>query len=338
MTEREGEMRYRELGQSGIKASVVGLGAWAIGGWMWGGTEEKESIETIKTALDSGINLIDTAPVYGFGLSEEIVGRAIKGIRAGVVIATKCGLVWNKEAGEFHFMSDEKAVRSDSGNIKVFKYLAPDSVRREMEMSLRRLGTEYIDLYQTHWQDATTPVEDTMNELLKLKQEGKIKAIGVSNATPGHLERYMKTGQLDTDQESYSMLDRQKEKDLLPYCAAHKIAFLAYSPLARGLLTGKISPGRVFMDGDQRKGNPRYSPENRIRILEMLEKFRPFAEKYGITFTQLAIAWALHQKGCTHALVGARKTHQALENANAGDIILTSEDLRAINRIIDTYS
>jgi len=335
MTEREGEMRYRELGQSGIKASVVGLGAWAIGGWMWGGTEEKESIETIKTALDSGINLIDTAPVYGFGLSEEIVGRAIKGIRAGVVIATKCGLVWNKEAGEFHFMSDEKAVRSDSGNIKVFKYLAPDSVRREMEMSLRRLGTEYIDLYQTHWQDATTPVEDTMNELLKLKQEGKIRAIGVSNVTTAHLDRYRKTGQLDTDQESYSMLDRQKEKDLLPYCAEHGLAFLAYSPLARGLLTGKISPDRVFRDGDQRKDNPRFNRENRIKVRKMMDALAPFAEKYDGTLTQLAIAWVLHQKGCTHALVGARKTHQVLENAKAGDIILTSGDLRAINLVID---
>ncbi len=330
-------MQYREIGQSGMKASVVGLGAWAIGGWMWGGTEEKESIEAIRTAVESGINLIDTAPMYGFGLSEQIVGKAIKGIRDRVILATKCGLVWDKQQGEFHFLSDEKTIRRESGNIKVFKYLAPSSIRQEIELSLQRLGVDYIDLYQTHWQDSTTPVEDTVNELMKLKKEGKIRAIGASNATVEHLEAYRKAGQLDSDQESYSMLDRRHEKDLLPYCAKNNVAFLAYSPLARGLLTGKVSPDRVFEDGDQRKDNPRYSRENRIKVLKMLDEFKPFIEKYSVTITQLVIAWTFHQKGCTHALVGARRPEQAVENAGAGRIVLNSKDLAAMDRIIARY-
>lgn len=330
-------MRYRNIGQSGIKASVIGLGTWAIGGWMWGGTEEKESIEAIKTAVESGINLIDTAPVYGFGLSEEIVGRAVKGFRDRVILATKCGLVWDREEGKFHFASDEKTIRRGSGDIKVFRYLSPVSVRSEVEMSLRRFGTDYIDLYQTHWQDPTTPVEDTMNELLKIKQEGKIRAIGASNATVGHLDEYRKSGPLDSDQESYSMLDRKHEKDLLPYCEENNIAFLAYSPLARGLLTGKVSPDRTFEEGDQRKDNPRFSRENRIKVLKMLDEFTPLTEKYNITVTQAVIAWTFHQRGCTHALVGARRPQQAVENAGAGDITLSEKDLAAMNSIIGRY-
>ncbi len=330
-------MQYRNLGQSGIKASVVGLGTWAIGGWMWGGTDEKESIETIRTAVESGINLIDTAPVYGFGLSEQIVGKAVKGIRDRVIIATKCGLVWDKREGEFHFRSDEKMIRRDSGNIEVRKYLAPDSIRQEIELSLRRLGTDYIDLYQTHWQDATTPVEDTMNELLKLKQQGKIRAIGVSNVTIRYLDEYRKFGQIDSDQESYSMLNRKHEKELLPYCAKNNIGFLAYSPLAQGLLTGKVLPDRVFEDGDHRKDKPAFSRENRLKILKMLGEFSSLTEKYNVTVTQLVIAWTFHQKGCTHVLVGARRPQQVIENAGAGGITLSKGDIEEMCRIIRRY-
>jgi len=330
-------MKYREIGRSGIKASVVGFGAWAIGGWMWGGAEEKEAIEAIKTAIDSGINLIDTAPVYGFGISEKIVGKAIKGIRDKVVLATKCGLIWKEKAGAFHFSSDEKSIRKDGGNIEVFKYLAPSSIRQEIEQSLKRLGTDYIDLYQTHWQDPTTPIEETMGELLKIKEEGKIRAIGVSNATPSQMDEYRRVGQLDSDQESYSMLDRKKEKDNLPYCKKNDIAFLAYSPLARGLLTGKVSPDRVFRDGDHRKDHPLFTVENRLKVQRMLDELKPFTEKYDITFTQLAIAWILHQDGCTHALVGARRPEQVMENVKAGDVILSEDDLKEIRRIIERY-
>ncbi|MCM8820644.1 MAG: aldo/keto reductase [Candidatus Omnitrophica bacterium] len=330
-------MRYREIGKSGIDASVVGFGGWAIGGWMWGGAEEKEAIDAIKAALDNGINLIDTAPVYGFGRSEEIVGKAIKGIRGKVVLATKCGLVWDKEVGAFHFFSDNRVIRKDSGEIKVFKYLAPSSIRKEIEESLRRLGTDYIDLYQTHWQDPTTPIEDTMKELLKLKQEGKIRAIGVSNATTSQMDEYRRVGEIDSDQESYSMLDRKKELDNLPYCQKNKITFLAYSPLARGLLTGKVTPHKKFSDGDHRKDHSLFTGENRAKVQKMFSELKPFTEKYNITFAQLAIGWVLHQNGCTHALAGARNPEQVQENAKAGDIVFSEEDIRDIRDITERY-
>ncbi|MCX8082473.1 MAG: aldo/keto reductase [bacterium] len=330
-------MIYREIGQSKISASVVGFGAWAIGGWMWGGAEEKDAIEAIKTAVDNGINLIDTAPVYGFGRSEEIVGRAIKGIRDKIILATKCGLVWDKENGTFHFYSDGKTIRRDSGEVKVFKYLAPSSINKEIEESLKRLGTDCIDLYQTHWQDPTTPIEDTMNTLMKLKKEGKIRAIGVSNATTSQMDEYRRVGEIDSDQEGYSIIDRKKEIDNLPYCKKHNIAFLAYSPIARGLLTGKVTPEVVFPEGDHRRDHPLFTIENRLKIQKMLSELKPFTEKYSITFTQLAIAWVLHQDGCTHALVGARSPAQVLENVKAGDIILSREDLEKIRVIIERY-
>lgn len=329
-------MRYRYLGNTATKASVVGLGTWAIGGWMWGGTDEEKSIKAIRAAIDCGINLVDTAPAYGFGLSEEIVGKAIQGVREKVILATKCGLVWNKAKGDFHFRSDEKTVRKDSGDIRVYKYLAPASLREEIEASLKRLRTDYIDLYQTHWQDPTTPIAETMEQLLKLKKEGKIRMIGASNINTFQLEEYVRNGQLDTDQESYSMLDRKHEKGLMPACLKHNISFIAYSPLARGLLTGKITPERVFADGDQRKDAPLFSLANRSKIQDTLEKFKPIAERHSITVAQLVIAWTLHQKGCTHLLAGARSPQQAEENAKAGDIRLTDEETGKITSILSS--
>ena len=193
-------MRQRPLGQSGISASVVGLGAWAIGGWMWGGTDEKESIETIHAALDAGITLIDTAPIYGFGLSERLVGEAVRDRRDKAVLATKCSMVCNTQEGEHKFDADVLGP-AENGHIQVYVNLRPESIRQEIEESLRRLQTDHIDLYQTHWQDETTPIEDTMATLLDLKQEGKIRAIGVSNATSKHMEQYRALGPIDSDQE-----------------------------------------------------------------------------------------------------------------------------------------
>lgn len=318
-------MRYRPLGQSGIKASVVALGAWAIGGWPWGGTDEQAAIDAIRAGLDLGMNLIDTAPAYGLGLSEEIVGKAIAGRREEAVIATKCGLAWHTNKGTYFFEQDGKPVH---------RYLGPESIKYEVEQSLKRLKTEYIDLYQTHWQDSTTPIEDTMGALLELKDAGKIRAIGVSNVKVEHLEEYCKYGALDTDQELFSMLDRKIEEAVLPYDREHGIAVLAYSPLAQGLLTGKVGPEREFPEGDMRRHNPRFSVENRQRIAEMLKKFQPIANEHGITLAQLAIAWTISQPGLTHALVGARNPEQALENAAAGDVELTQDELRVMDEAI----
>ena len=220
------DMHYRELGSSGIKASVVGLGTFAIGGWFWGGTDEKKSIEAIHASLDMGVNLIDTAPIYGFGKAEEIVGKALKGKRDKAVIATKCGLRWDTDKGEFNGYADEKSPSTTPAKYTIHRYLGPDSITYEVEQSLRRLGTDHIDLYQTHWQEATTPIEVTMEALQKLRQEGKIRAIGVSNVTVDQLKRY---GAVASAQEKFNLLDRGIEKKgLVDYCARAGIVILSY--------------------------------------------------------------------------------------------------------------
>jgi methylglyoxal reductase len=321
-------MRYRTIGQSGIEASVVGFGAWAIGGWLWGGTDEADAVAAIHTAMDAGITLIDTAPAYGFGLSEQIVGKAIAGRRDKVVLATKCGLVWDTTEGTPFGGGQGK---------EIHRFLGPDSIRREVNQSLRRLGTDYVDLYQTHWQDPTTPIEETMAALLDLKQRGKIRAIGVSNATVEQMEEYRKVGPLDSDQERYSMLDRSIESDRLPYCRENGVAVLAYSPLAQGLLTGKIGLDREFTGDDLRRNNPRFDAETRRRVAAMLDEYKPIAEAHNLTFAQLAIAWTVAQPGLTFALVGARNPAQAGENAGAGDAVLNERELAEMDSIINEH-
>jgi aryl-alcohol dehydrogenase-like predicted oxidoreductase len=315
-------MRTRVLGPSGIEASVVAFGAWAIGGWMWGGADEEDGVRAIQASLDAGVNFIDTAPAYGLGRSEELVARAVERRRDKAVISTKCGLAWHTSRGTFFF---------NQGGKPVHRYLGADSIVYECEQSLKRLRTDYIDLYQTHWQDATTPIEETMSALLKLKQQGKIRAIGVSNANLEQIAGYLKFGPVDSDQEKYSILDREHEATLLPFCREMDIAVLAYSPLANGLLTGKIGPDRVFPPGDLRHNNPRFSVENRARIAAQLDRVRPIADSYGVTLTQLMVAWTLAQPGVTHALVGARDAKQAQENAAAGDVMLSTDEIAAIH-------
>jgi methylglyoxal reductase len=327
-------MLKRPLGSSGIEASAVGLGAWAIGGWLWGGSDELTAINAIHAALDNGITLIDTAPVYGFGRSEEIVGRAIRDRRDKVVLATKCGLVWHMEKGKFHFFSDDEGITPGFSKRKVYRYLHPDSIVEEVEKSLKRLQTDRIDLYQTHWPDPTTPIEETMGALLKLKEQGKIRAIGVSNIKLGELQTY---GTIDSDQEKYSMLDRKIEQNgLLDYCRTHDIAMLAYSPMVLGLLTGKIDPNRQYGAKDLRINNNRFTKENVIKVNAALKKFEPVAEKYNCTIAQAVIAWTFHRPGLTHVLCGARKPEQAVENAGAGTIMLTKDDMGRMNEIIET--
>ncbi len=330
-------MQYRSVGKSGIEASVVGFGAWAIGGWMWGGTEKSIAIRAIRAAVDAGVNLIDTAPIYGFGLSEQIVGEAIGEIREKVIVATKCGLIWHAQKGTHYFNSDMKHINKDATVKKVHKFLGPETIRYEVEQSLKRLQIETIDIYQTHWQDSTTPICDTMSELLKLKEEGKIRAIGVSNASVEQMEQYRAVGPLDSDQEKYSMLDREAEADNLPYCAENSIAFLAYSPIAQGLLTGKMGPERTFNEGDQRRSNPRFSLENRKKVGGMLDEFKPFAETHGVGIAQLVMAWTFSQRGCSHILVGARTPQQAQENARAGDIQLSQEEIESMTAILKRH-
>ena len=322
-------MEYRPLGASGIEASVVGLGAWAIGGWLWGGTDERKSVEAIQAAIGAGINLIDTAPAYGMGVSESIVGKAVAGRREQVVIATKCGIVWHTDKGTPFVNQSGKTMH---------RYLGAGSIRYELEQSLKRLGTDYVDLYQTHWQDETTPIEETMGTLLDLKREGKIRAIGVSNASVEQIEAYRRVGPLDSGQEKYSMLDRKLENEYLPYALKNTIAVLAYSPLALGLLTGKVGPERQFPADDLRHNNPRFSVESRQCVQAMLDKMRPIAEKHQLTLAQLVIAWTIAQPGLTHALVGGRNPQQAEENAAAGSVALSAEELAALNQLVSAQA
>ncbi len=321
-------MRKRPLGQSGIEASVIGLGTWAMGGWMWGGTEANDSIRAIHEGLDAGINLIDTAPAYGLGFSEKVVGEAIRGRRDQVVLATKCGLQWHSGEGTLFFHQDGEPV---------YKFLGAGSIRREIEDSLQRLGTDYIDLYQTHWQDDTTSIAGTMGVLLDLKKEGKIRAIGASNATLAHLDAYRAVGELDSDQEKFSMLDRRAEDTLLPYAEEHNLAFLAYSPLALGLLTGKISPDRQFPPTDLRSRSPRFTPEFRQGVAEVLGRLQPIADEHEITIGQLALAWTIAVPGVSHVLVGARNPAQAIENAAAAAVKLSNHELATITALIDEF-
>jgi aryl-alcohol dehydrogenase-like predicted oxidoreductase len=319
----------RPLGESGMGVTPVGLGAWGIGGWKWGGVDEESAIQSIQAAVGSGMNIIDTAPIYGMGVSEEIVGKGLKGIRRKVVLATKCGLVWHVKRGEYFFDQREKPV---------YKYLRSDSLWYEIEQSLRRLKTDYVDLYQTHWQDATTPIGATMETLMEMKEQGTIRAIGVCNVTVAQVEEYRKIGPVDSVQQKFSMLDREMEKELLPYCRENKIAVLAYSPLAYGLLTGKIGPETEFEGDDLRKQNPRFSPENIAKVRAMLDRFGPIARKHDCAMAQLVIAWTAAQKGITTVLCGSRHAEYSLENAKAGDISLEQEDLEMMQDIISEFA
>jgi aryl-alcohol dehydrogenase-like predicted oxidoreductase len=321
-------MEFRQLGESGVKASVITFGAWAIGGWMWGGADRKEALEAIKAAYAYGVTSIDTAPAYGQGLSEEIVGEAIKEIpRDKVQILTKFGLRWDMKKGEFHFKSKDNN-RSD---IEIYKYASKESVMKECEDSLKRLNTDYIDLYQIHWPDTTTPIAETMEALQRLLEQGKIKAAGVCNYSVAQMEEAEKTISLASNQVPYSMLLRDIEKEVIPYALQHKKAIIAYSPLQRGLLTGKIKPDHHFNEGDTREQSVFYTEENIRRVNLFLDRLKPLAEKKQATLSQLVIRWTIEQPGITVALVGARNATQAIENAKANDIKLSKEELAFIN-------
>lgn len=324
-------MEYRQLGQSGIKLSVITFGAWAIGGWMWGGADRKEALQAIKASLEAGVTSIDTAPAYGQGLSEEIVGEAIKGVpRDNIQILTKFGLRWDTNQGAFFFNSTD-----NNGNpIAMHKYAGKDGIIKECEDSLRRLGTDYIDLYQIHWHDATTPISETMEAILRLQEQGKIRAAGVCNYTASQMKEAEKTINLASNQVPYSMVLRDIEQELVPYCLEHNKGIIAYSPLQRGLLTGKIKPSHQFGKGDSREGSRFYTTDAIKTVNTFLEKIEPLAQSKGASLAQLVLRWTIEQPGITVALAGARNAGQALQNAKAVDVKLTTEEIEFINENI----
>ncbi len=314
-------MKMMKWGKSDIRVSRAALGTWAIGGGSaWGENDDSQSIETIRGCLDVGINAIDTAPAYNFGHSEEVIGKALVGIREKVVISTKCGLVWDGQEGSLFQEKEGK---------RIVRNLSKESIKQEVEKSLRRLGTDYIDLYITHWQSIepyVTPIAETMEALMELKQEGKIKAIGASNVNADQIKEYVKYGQLDVIQEKYNILDRRAEKDLLPLCENYNITFQAYSPLEQGLLTGGISKDFVPQTGSARHGKYWFDKGRLTTVIEMLEQWEDLCEKYSVTKGNLAIAWILFQSPLIQVLCGARSLGNLQENAKALNVQLSKED------------
>jgi len=322
-------MKYRNLGGSGISASVAGMGTWVTGGGAGWGAEpdDTESIHAIHAAIDMGVNLIDTSPMYGLGRSEAVVGKAIKGKRDKVVLATKYGLWADDERGSY-FM--------DLDGVRTMRSLRPDTIRIEIDRSLQRLGVDVIDLYQTHWPAITpdkTPIADTMACLLELRDQGKIRAIGVSNVSLDELKENAACGPVASNQFRYSMLCRGPENDILPYCLKNNIATLTYMSLEQGLLTGKVGMDRAFGQGEWRANadwNPWFKPENRRRVLDMLASWKDLTAEYHCSLAQLVVAWTAAQPGVTHVLCGARTAEQIAQTAAAADIELEPADILRI--------
>jgi len=291
MTQNIG-IEFANIADTGLTVSRVGLGTWAIGGWMWGGTDEEESVKTIRAAVDRGVNLIDTAPAYGFGRSEEIVGRAIaeRQLRSRVVIATKTGLEWKDG--------------------KVFRNASRDRIMHEVTDSLRRLQTDYIDIYQVHWPDPLVPIEETAEAMQTLFDQGKIRAIGVSNFSVAQIERFRHIAKLHVVQPPYNLFEREIESELLPYCRNSGLATLTYGALCRGLLSGKLQGDAQFQGDDLRLTDPKFQPPRYAQYLAAVRRLDQFArDSYGKHVIHLAVRWILDQ-GSTTALWGARHPGQ----------------------------
>ncbi len=324
-------MEYRQLGGSDLKVSAVTLGTWAIGGWMWGGTDERAAIDAIRQAIDAGMTSIDTAPMYGFGLSEEIVGKAIAGRRDQVQLLTKYGMRWDLAEGQMWF----KTRTFDGRQVPVYRCAKAHSVIEECERSLQRLGVDVIDLYQCHWRDNTTEVAETMEAIAKLLEQGKIRAAGVSNFAPEEIDAARQVVPLASNQPPYSMVKRDIEADIVPYCIENNVGLVVYSPMQLGLLSGKLTMEREFTGDDQRRTSPYFQPDNRRKVIDFLDALRPIADGHDATIAQLVINWTIHRDGITAALVGARNPRQAAENAKAADFTLTEQETARINELLD---
>jgi aryl-alcohol dehydrogenase-like predicted oxidoreductase len=286
------DMERSAIGGTPLTVSRVAIGTWAIGGWMWGGTDETESISTIRAALDHGVNVIDTAPVYGFGRSEEIVGKAIAEgrLRERVVIATKVGLEWKDGS--------------------VFRNASRGRIIREVEDSLRRLRTDYIDIYQVHWPDPLVPIEETAAAMQMLFEKGKIRAIGVSNFSLEQMQRFRSVAPLHVLQSPYNLFEREIEAELLPYCRKNNIATFGYGALCRGLLSGRMRPTTIFSGDDLRRNDPKFQQPRFAQYLSAVQRLSLLAlERFGKQGIQLAVRWMLDQ-GITTALWGARHPDQ----------------------------
>lgn len=328
----------RRLGLSDVFVSPVTFGAWAVGGWMWGGAEESESIAAIRASVDHGATTIDTAAVYGQGYGEEVVGKAIKGIRDRVQIATKCGMRWDAEAGGAGGCDPWQTEDRLGKPIEIRRNSRPESIVYELEQSLKRLGTDFIDLYQIHWPDTSTPVEDSMATLVKLKDQGKIRAIGVSNYNAEWIRKASDAAPVASLQPPYSLIQRKIEPEILPLCRERNIGVIVYSPLERGLLTGSVGPDRTFPPGDHRASHRFFTVENRKRVKKALDAIQPIANAHNANLAQVVINWTIQEPGITAALVGARNAEQAADNAKAMDFTLNPEERGLIRSVFEPVS
>jgi aryl-alcohol dehydrogenase-like predicted oxidoreductase len=310
-------MEYATVKGLNRKVSRIGLGTWAIGGFMWGGTDEREALETIRTALEHGITLIDTAPAYGFGSAEELVGRALAqyGRREQVIIATKVGLEWR--------------------GTQLFRNSSRARIMNEIDDSLRRLQTDYIDIYQVHWPDPLVPIEETAAAMQQLYQQGKIRAIGLSNYSLEQMNLFQQAAPLHTAQPPYNLFERDVERDVLPYCRTHGVSTLTYGSLCRGLLSGKMNPGTEFQGDDVRKIDPKFQPPRYAQYLKAVERLDRFAqENYGKRVLELALRWTLDQPFVTVALWGARHPNQLTPIADVTGWKLDLAALKIIDKIV----
>ncbi|MFP4167408.1 MAG: aldo/keto reductase [Desulfonatronovibrionaceae bacterium] len=287
-------MEYTRIPGLHEEVSRVALGTWAIGGWMWGGTDEEQSVRTIHAALDKGINIVDTAPVYGFGRSEELVGKALAqdGKRKGVLVATKAGLEW------------------DADTNKVWRNSSPERLHQEVEDSLRRLRVEVIDLYQIHWPDPAVPPDEIAGTLRGLQEQGKIRAAGVSNFTPEQMQQFSRECRLSSCQPPYNILERDIEKDILPFCRKQGVALLTYGALCRGLLTGKMTPESTFEGDDLRNVDPKFQEPRFSQYLQAVDALKSLArDEFDREVIHLAVRFIL-DKGVNVALWGGRRPEQ----------------------------
>ena len=327
-------MQYRKLGHSDLEVSAITFGAWAAGGWMWGSTDRNEAIDAIKASYEVGVTSIDTAPIYGQGVSEEIVGEGIKGYsRDKVQILTKFGMRWDLAKGDFGFSS----FKNDGEAIDIYKYAGKESIIHECEQSLKRLGTDYIDLYQIHWPDSTTPIDETFEAVGRLIEQGKVRFAGVCNYDAAQMAEAEKTLQLVSNQIPFSMVNRGIEKETVPYCIENNKSILAYSPLERGLLTGKITSDYKFKEGDHRAGHAHFQPDFIAKTNQLLDKIKPIAEQHNASLGQLVLRWTIERPGITIALAGARNAEQAVQNAKAIDISLSKEELKTIDDLVNAF-
>ncbi|HEY1314093.1 MAG TPA: aldo/keto reductase [Steroidobacteraceae bacterium] len=309
------ETEFVEIPATGLKVSRVALGTWAMGGWMWGGTDQHESIATIHAALSQGINLIDTAPVYGFGVSEEIVGAALGGVRTQVVIATKAGLEWRDG--------------------KIYRNATRTRIMQEIDASLRRLRTDYIDIYQVHWPDPLVPMEETAEAMRSLYEQGKIRAIGVSNFSVAQMESFRQVAPLHVLQSPYNLFERAIEADILPYCRANHIVTLGYGALCRGLLSGRMRPDTKFEGDDLRRIDPKFQPPRFAQYIGAARQLDELAQRrFRRRVIHLAVRWML-DKGIDVALWGGRHPDQVEAALGIAGWSLNGADRELIERIVN---